>query len=291
MAVVWNAFIGLMINILLFIYNLIGNFGVAIILFTLLIRLVTHPLTVQQLKGSTAMQELNNNKEWQEIQKKYKDDKEKLASEQMRLYKELGINPFSSCLPTLIQFPIIIGLYQAIIQSLATTPLQLLNLTRQVYPGFLNVANLVPLQSTFLWMNLGQPERLLIPGIPFGIPILAVVVVITTYLQTKLMTPASTNPKDQSSQMMGMMNLYMPFLMGYLALTLASGLSLYFVASNLIGIGQYALLGKVNWSNILPTNLFGKKPVQSQQQNFTQKQPPLHSTPPKQLTGKSKKRS
>lgn len=256
----WNAFIGIMINILLFIYNLIGNFGIAIILFTLLIRLITHPLTVQQLKGTTAMQKLNENKEWQEIQKKYKDDKEKLSQEQMRLYKELGINPFASCLPTLIQFPIIIGLYQAIIQSMAVTPLELLNLTRHVQPALLDVAKLIPLNSSFLWMNLGQPDRLFIPGIPFGIPILAVVVVITTYLQSKLMTPPSANPKDQSGQMMGMMNIYMPFLMGYLAYTLASGLSLYFIASNLIGIAQYAMLGRVNWSNLLPRR---KAPVEA----------------------------
>lgn len=254
----WNAFIGVMINILLFIYNLVGNFGIAIILFTLLIRLVTHPLTVQQLKGSQGMQALQSDPRWIEAQKKYKDDKEKLAQEQMKLYKELGINPFGACLPTIIQFPIIIGLYQAVIQALATTPLQLLNLTNHIYSGFLNAANIIPLKNTFLWMNLGQPDLIKVSWLPFGIPILAVIVVITTYVQSKLMTPPSTNPNDQSGQMMGMMNLYMPFLMGYLALTLASGLSLYFVASNLIGIAQYAMLGKVNWSNLLPKNLFSR---------------------------------
>ncbi|HEY9086572.1 MAG TPA: YidC/Oxa1 family membrane protein insertase [Anaerolineaceae bacterium] len=256
----WQAFISFMINVLLFIYNLVGNFGVAIILFTLLIRLVTHPLTVSQLKGTTAMQKLNENKEWQEIQKKYKDDKEKLSQEQMRLYKELGINPFASCLPTLIQFPIIIGLYQAIIQSLAVTPLELLRLTTHVFPGFLDVSKLIPLNSQFLWMNLGQPDSVRIAGLPFGIPVLAVIVVITTYVQSKLMTPASTGGNDQSNQMMGMMNIYMPFLMGYLAYTLASGLSLYFIASNLIGIAQYAMLGRVNWSNLLPRR---KAPVEA----------------------------
>jgi len=248
----WDAFIGLMINILLFIYNLVGNFGVAIILFTLLIRLVTHPLMVKQIKGSTALQEFQKSDKWVEAQKKYKDNKEELAKVQMDLYKEMGVSPLSSCLPTLIQFPIIIGLYQAVIRALATTPLELLNLTKHVYPGLLNVANLVPLKSQFLWMDLGQPERLIIPGLGIGIPVLAIVVVATTFIQSKLMSPASATPGDQSSQMMGMMNIYMPLLMGYLAFTLASGLSLYFVASNLIGIGQYALLGKLNWSNLLP---------------------------------------
>jgi YidC/Oxa1 family membrane protein insertase len=245
-------------NVLLFIYNITGqNFGIAIILFTILIRLITHPLTVQQMKGTQGMQELQNHPEWKEAQEKYKNDKEKLSQEQMRLYKELGINPAASCLPLVIQFPIIIGLYQAIIQSMAKTPMDLLNLVRHVtaYGGFLDVSQLIPLHNQFLWMNLGQPERLNIPGIPFGIPVLAVLVVVTTFLQSKLMTPPVSNPKDQSAQMAGVMNLYMPVFMGWLAYTLASGLALYFVISNVFGILQYALLGKANWKNLLT---FGK---------------------------------
>ena len=111
------------INILLVIYQFVGhNFGFAVILFTILIRLVTHPLMVKQIKGSAAMTELNTDPEWQAIQKKYAKDKEKLAQEQMRVYQEKGINPMASCLPTLIQFPIIIGLYQALIRALAISP-------------------------------------------------------------------------------------------------------------------------------------------------------------------------
>jgi YidC/Oxa1 family membrane protein insertase len=239
------------INFLLFIYNLVGqNFGIAIILFTIAIRLITHPLMAQQIKGTQGMQDLQKNEKWLEVQEKYKNDKEKLAQEQMAMYKELGINPFASCLPMLIQFPIIIGLYQAIIQSMANTPLDLLKLVRHVYPGFLDASTLVPLNNQFLWMNLGQPERVNIFG--FGVPLLAILVVITTYLQSKLITPPSSGPNDQSAQMTGMMNIYMPIFMGWLAWTLASGLSLYFVVSNLFSIMQYAILGKLNWRNILP---------------------------------------
>jgi YidC/Oxa1 family membrane protein insertase len=249
------------INTLLLIYNVIGgNFGVAIILFTILIRLITHPLMVKQIKGAQAMQELQKNPEWLQIQEKYKGDKEKLAQEQMRLYKELGINPFASCLPTLIQFPIIIGLYQAVIAALASTPVDLLNLMRNIYPGLLDVAKLIPLNARFLWMDLGQPERLYIPGLDWGIPVLVVVVVITTYVQSKLIATPSTGGRDQGAAMANMMNLYMPVFMGYLAYTLASGLALYFIASNLIGILQYAMLGKVNWSNVIP---WAKKPETS----------------------------
>lgn len=246
----WNTLIiEPMVNALLWIYSLVGNFGVAIILFTILIRLVTHPLTASQIKSSTKMTELQKSKQWQDIQKKYKDDKNKLAQEQMALYKELGINPMGSCLPMLIQFPIIIGLYQAVTRAMAASPLQLLDLSKLIYP-FINAADLIPLKSHFLWMNLGQPERLPLFGI--GIPVLTILVVITTFLQSKLMTPPSANPGDQAAQMSKMMNLYMPLLMGYFAYTLASGLALYFVVSNLVGIAQYALLGRLNWRNLLP---------------------------------------
>lgn len=247
------------INFLLFIYNLVGgNFGIAVILFTIVIRLITHPLMVSQIKGSQGMQELQKHPRWIEAQEKYKNDKEKLSQEQMAIYKELGINPFGACLPMIIQFPIIIGLYQAIIQAMANSPLDLLKLVRHIYPWLvdfipsMNVASLVPLNNQFLWMDLGQPERVNIPGIPFGIPVLAILVVITTFLQSKLMAPPTANPKDQSAQMTGIMNLYMPIFMGWLAYTLASGLSLYFVVSNVVGILQYALLGKANWKSLLP---------------------------------------
>jgi YidC/Oxa1 family membrane protein insertase len=225
------------------------NFGIAIILFTILIRMITYPLTAQQLKSGIKMQEMQKSKQWQEMQKKYKDDKEKLAQEQMKLYKEMGVNPLGSCLPTLIQFPIIIGLYQAIIRALAITPIPLLDLSNHIYP-FINASQLIPLNSQFLWMNLSQPERLVIFGIP--IPVLTILVVITTFLQSKLMTPATASPGEQGAQMTKMMNLYMPLFMGYIAFTLASGLALYFVASNIVGIIQYAALGRLNWRNIFP---------------------------------------
>jgi len=249
-------------NVLLFIYTQVAqNFGIAIILFTCLIRLITHPLMVQQIKGAKAMQDLQKDKRYIEMQKKYKGDKEKFAQEQMKLYQELHISPFASCLPMLIQFPIMIGLYQSVILALASTPIQLLNLTRHVYPSLLKIADVIPLNSHFLWMDLGAPDIINLPFLSFviPIPILAIVVVITTYLQSKMMTPASSgNPGDQSAMIGNMMNIYMPFFMGYIAYTLASGLALYFVASNLIGIGQYALLGQLNWRNIIP----GKKTVQ-----------------------------
>ncbi len=246
-------------NLLLWIYSVLadvpGAFGWSIILFTIAIRAVTWPLNAQQLKGAQAMQELNNDKEWQKIQKKYAKNKEKLAQEQMRVYKEKGINPFASCLPTLIQFPIIIGLYQSIIRALASAPLGLLSLARSVYPT-LSVAALIPLNSRFLWMDLALPEGIPLPFevsfLPNGLPTLALIVAVTTYIQSKLTMPASSNPGDQSAAMGKTMSIYMPLLLGYFALTFASGLSVYFITSNLLGIFQYAVTGRANWRNLLP---------------------------------------
>lgn len=245
----WDLFISIFVNVLIWIYDVVGNnFGLAIILFTILIRIVTWPLNAQQMKGAAAMQDLQNDKEWQSIQKKYAKDREKLAQEQMRVYRERGINPFSSCLPTLIQFPIIIALYQSIIRALASTPLDLLKLSRSLYLP--NVSDLIPLNSKFLWMDLGRPESVLIFG--FALPTLALVVAITTYIQAKLTMPTSATPGDQSAAMSGMMTIYMPLLLGYFAITFASGLSVYFITSNILGIVQYAMQGKANWRNLIP---------------------------------------
>jgi YidC/Oxa1 family membrane protein insertase len=237
-----------MLNTLLWIYSILGNFGLAIILFTILVRMVTYPLTIQQLKGASKMQEMQKSKEYLAMQKKYKNDKQKLQQEQMKLYKEKGVNPLGSCLPTLIQFPVIIGLYQSINRALAVTPKQMTALFYNIYP-FSDVAKLLPIDSTFLWMDLSQPERLYVFG--YGIPVLAIIVLITTFFQSRLITPPS-QPGEQGAQMTQMMNLYMPLLMGYLALTFAAGLALYFVTSNVITILQYAFMGKANWKNLNP---------------------------------------
>jgi YidC/Oxa1 family membrane protein insertase len=246
----WNDVIAILINVMIFIYGLVGqNFGVALILFTILIRLVTWPLNAQQMKGAAAMQELQNDKDWQAIQKKYAKDKEKLAQEQMRIYREKGINPFGSCLPTLIQFPILFALIPSITFAIGSTPLSILKLSRSVY-SFQDVAALVPLNSKFLWMDLGLPERTLLFGL--SIPVLALIVALTTYVQTKLTMPPSTNPNDQAAATGKMMGIYMPIMLFFFSLNYASGLAVYFIASNILSIIQYAMMGKVKWRNLLP---------------------------------------
>lgn len=130
----FSVVIDLMTNVLIFIYSMVGhNFGIAIILFTVLIRLITWPLNAQQMKSAKAMQELQNDKEWIAAQKKYAKDREKLAQEQFRIQRERGVNPFSSCLPMLIQFPILFALIPAITYAIGSTPLSMLKLSRSLY--------------------------------------------------------------------------------------------------------------------------------------------------------------
>jgi YidC/Oxa1 family membrane protein insertase len=132
---------------------------------------------------------------------------------------------------------------------MAASPLELFRLEQIIYPKWFDAASALPLENQFLWMDLGQPERIQLFGL--SIPLLAVFVVITTFLQSRLLQPPSSG-NDQAAMMTKSMNIYMPVLMGFMAYSLASGLAIYFLTSNIFGIVQYALLGRANWSNIFP---------------------------------------
>jgi len=249
------------VTLLTFLYSVFNHDMVlAIIVFTVLVRLLTFPLTAQQQRSSAAMQQL------QPELKKYKNDREKLAQEQMRLYREYGINPLGGCLPMVIQFPIFIALYQAIIISLATTPLQILNLSnRLLIPG---LSSVIPLENIWLGMNLAVAPNL--GSISLSNPltiipiVLIVLVVFTTWLQFKVTTPPQVPSDDgkpnQAAAMSQSMGTIMPLMYGFFALSFSIGLSLYFIASNTIGIIQYALMGKADFRRIFNINGAASKP-------------------------------
>jgi len=230
---VWDAIIiNPFTNVLLLIYELLGhNFAIAIIVFTVLIRLITYPLTVQQQKSAKAMQDMQP--QLQTLQKKYAKDKETLNKETMKLYQEAGINPLGGCLPMLLQFPIFIGLYQVIMLVMAINPLQLFSLSKHLYSFLPQLVSLLPLNNRFLWLDLGHPD-------PFYL--LPIVVVVTTWWQQKVMTPPSADPQSQA--MNKQMALMMPLMFGYFVMISPSGLGLYWLISNLIGVAQYWMVGR-----------------------------------------------
>lgn len=229
----WDTFIlNPMINLLLLLYDFLGNnYLLAIAVFTILIRLLTLPLNLRQQRSSMKMQEMQP--QIQAIQKKYKDNPQKMQEE----FQKIGYNPadtLTGCLPLLIQMPILIGLYRAIIFTLGSTPQALFELSQRVY-SFIDLTDLLPISNKFLWLNLAQPDPLFI---------LPVLVFATMFLQQKLMTPAKQDNKkgkqddNPAAQMTQSMQWTMPIMFGFFSLQFQSGLSIYFVLSNVIGIGQ-----------------------------------------------------
>ena len=195
------------------------------------------------------MQELQP--ELKKLQEKHKNDREKLAQEQMRLYKEHGVNPIGGCLPMLIQFPIWIGLYQAINHALAATPLQLIDLSGRFLIGGLD--HLVPLNNVVMGIDLTQPPTAN-PVYALALPVL---VLVTSYLQSKMITPAAPQPSEdgkpnQTQAMTQSMTTIMPIMMGMFSLSFSVGLSIYFVASNVISIVQYSRQKDFKWRSVLP---------------------------------------
>jgi len=229
---IWNLIIGNpVLNVLIALSHLLsGEFGLAIIVLTVIVRLISWPLAKRQLKSSKALQDLQP--KIQELQKKYGKNQKKLQQEMMKLYREAGVNPLGCIWPMLIQFPIWIALYQAIMGALATTPENLLNLAQRLYSWGI-VSQAIPLSSKFLWLDLGQPD-------PYFI--LAIIVGGTMWVQQKMIQAPSVDPRQQSTSRM--MMLMMPLMFGFLTLMFPSGLALYWAVSNIIGIiTQYFFTG------------------------------------------------
>lgn len=216
-----------------------GNFGIAIIIFTLFMKVITWPLTASQYKQSRAMQAIQP--KMQELQKKYKGkDPKKLQQETMALYREAGVNPLGCLIPMLAQFPIWIALYQVVNVALGETPESFVSLSQQLYPiPFVHSA--VPLNNQFLIWNLGQSDATLI--LPF-------MVAATMYIQQKMMQPPTptgqlTQAQMQQQQTQQMMLWMLPLMFGFWSLSVPAGLALYWAVSNLAGIIlQYFYMGR-----------------------------------------------
>jgi len=229
---VWYLIIGNpVLNALIALSHLLsGSFGLAIIALTIIVRLVLWPLTKRQLNSTKALQDMQP--KMQELQKKYGKNQQKLQQETMKLYKEAGVNPIGCLWPMLVQFPIWIALYQAIMRSLATTPENLLDLAHRLYSWDI-VNQAIPLSSKFLWLDLGRPD-------PYWI--LAIIVGGTMWVQQKMTQAPAVDPRQESTSRM--MTLMMPFMFGFLTLMFPSGLALYWAVSNIIGIiTQYFVTG------------------------------------------------
>ena len=230
-----------LINALLLLTNIVGGqFGVAIILFTVVLRIVTIPFTLRQLQSTRAMQAIQPR--MQEVQKKYKDPKRR-QEETMKLYRETGINPLGCFMPMAIQMLVFIALYRALAFVVGGSPESLVGLSQRIY-SWSYLSEAVPLQQSFLWLQLGKPD---------GTYILPLLVGVSTYVQTRLSaTPAATAQQQQQQQMMTWM---MPLMMVWITLALPSGVGVYWVVSNIFSVfASYWVYGRrLSWRTLLPT--------------------------------------
>ena len=216
-----------LVNLLVFLSHLLwGSFGLAIIAFTILVRVATFPLTLRQLHATRAMQSLQPRV--QEINKKYSDPKRR-QEEMMKLYREGGANPLSCLGPLLLTFPVFIALYSAIRIALPNSPEALEKLSSHIY-SWSYLQHALPLKEYFLGVDLRGNGGDSLIGYLFVAAVAA-----TTFVQSK--TTVTTSTDDRVRQQQQMMNVMMPFMFAFFALSFPVGVSLYWVVNSLVQIG------------------------------------------------------
>lgn len=236
---IWNnILINPILNALAALYEFTGNLGIALIFFTILMKLITIPTTLPAMKMAKKQKEIQP--ELNKIKEKYKYDKKKQAELQMELFKKHGINPASGCLTTIITLFLMIAVYRVVVMFTVNADLGSLN--SRIYFPALRFASLSEIRTSFTYLNLSKPD-------PFYImPVLAALL---QFLATKMMVPAALKkaleknvkqtPEKEDDMMMAMQqqNLYlMPLMFFMFGLTLPSGAMLYILVSTLFQIVQ-----------------------------------------------------
>ncbi len=259
----WEWLLSLLGSLLSFFYDVIPEYGIAIILLTLTVSLLLFPLTVKQTRSMKGMQEIQP--EVKRLQKEHKGDKEELNKHLMELYKEKGVNPAAGCLPLLVQMPIWFALYRVLwqghgIPADSTLAMVLADANEALYvfkdgeptgtllPG-VDIASSTFEHVRFLGMNLlVRPAQAVDVGDIVGsLPYLVMIAVIVAagfYQQVQTSRKRPDDTSQQNSQMAGMQNAMkiMPFVFGFITWNFVAGLGLYFATSNLFRVGQQAFI-------------------------------------------------
>ncbi len=254
-----------------------GSGGWAIILFTIFLKLLLTPLSLIQTKSMKAMQAIGP--EMALLKKKYGKDRERMAQEQMRLYKEHGVNPAAVCLPMLPMMVVLIGLYQALIH-LSCDPDNASNIAAT----YCDPTRSDPrFHAAWLWIaNLGAPD---IPFTVGGIPIpgiLPIAMLITQFGYGKLTPTSGASDDPQQQMMMRMTTYFMPLMLFFFSFNFPAGLVLYWTISNIFEIVRMGIT--VSWDPLKPENLFSglfgsPAPAVRPAGELTSKRPPAREEP------------
>jgi YidC/Oxa1 family membrane protein insertase len=197
------------------IYSVIPNYGLAIILLTIMVRAVTTPLTMKQMRSMERMRALQP--KLTELKEKHPDDRQKQSEEMMQLYRREGVNPLGGCLPMILQLPVFIGLFYALRSSI--------DLRQAPFVGWIN--------------DLSSPDALFeIPGVGIPLRVLPLIMGATMVLQQKI-TPTQVDPAQAK-----MMMTVMPVMMTVLFYQFPSGLVLYWMVSNALAIAHQLWVGR-----------------------------------------------
>lgn len=221
-----------LLNLLVFFYNIIPghDVGVVIILLTLIIRLILAPSFHKSLKSQKAMNELQP--KLNDLREKHKDNKEAQAKAMMELYKEHKINPLASCLPLLLQLPILIGLYQVFRVAL--------NSKADIHTRLSGLYSFVHMPLSISPKFLGLVD-LSMPNIVFGI-----IAGLAQFWQSKLMLP-KTPSQDTTTKAMQLQTTYvLPIISMIIAIRLPAGLPLYWIVTTLFAVGQQYYINRNN---------------------------------------------
>jgi len=271
--------------ILRLIYDLVNSYGLAIILFSLLTKLIMLPISIKQKKSMNEMQKIQP--QLKAIQEKYKNDKQKQSEEMTKIYQAAGVNPVGGCLPTLIMFPILIGLYWPISQplkylmKLTTEEIALIRdrlaldlatseitIAQMIYENFDKVADIsekiIPMDMSLWGMNLGATPSIATIDLLFFLPLISG---LTAFAMTKLSMKMQQNAGNNATQNNSMM-MYMSTLMSvWFGYTLPAGLCIYWIASNVFSILQELFLAEYfkRKPAVQSEKAEENKPVQKQQ--------------------------
>ena len=239
-------------SVLSFFFDVIPNYGVAIILLTIFVRVILLPLTIKQTKSMQKMQKIGP--EMKALQAKHKGDKQKLNEEMMKLYKEHQVNPLGGCLPLLMQFPVFIALFRVLNTCGVAVAKGKACAANQIGTKYLpaNSALLAAIHAqngatTFLGMSMAAtPRDVLRSGILPALPYLGLLAAmgLTTWYQTR--QAAAAQPPGAGASQMAIMGKIMPVLLMFFSFGFPAGVSIYWVVSNIWTIGQQrVLLGKL----------------------------------------------
>lgn len=234
-----------------YIYAFTNSYGLSIVLFTVFIKILLLPLVIKQQKSMSETQKIQPL--IAELQKKYKNDKEKLNQEMMKLYQKHKVNPAGGCLPLLIQLPIMFGLYRVIYQPLKyilNKSVEEIKALGESFTPPIDVRNEIAIASEsglinlhFLGLNLAETPQFNAISILWIIPILAAG---TTYLSSYLTSKmsSSTGQNQQAAQMQSGMMKFFPFMTAFISFQLPAGVGLYWVVSNIVQVIQQIFLNK-----------------------------------------------